>query len=96
MRKKSEKELLGAFSTILPAHLRFLNIKKAKFDDIVALLAHVIIPDEVTVYNTISTQAEQQQDCDYEKILNSFQEFVLQSAHTALFRLYAQCFLTLF
>ena len=63
-RGKKLRELLGAFSKLLPAHLTFLGIKKAKFDDVVALLGHVTIPNEVTFYNTLSTQPEQQQESD--------------------------------
>ena len=63
-RGKKLRELLGAFSKLLPAHLTFLNIKKAKFDDIVSLLGHVTIPNDVTFGNTISTQAEQHQESD--------------------------------
>ena len=63
-RGKKLRELLGAFSKLLPAHLTFLGIKKAKFDDVVALLGHVTIPNEVTFCNTLSTQPEQQQESD--------------------------------
>ena len=63
-RGKRLRELLGAFSKVLLAHLTFLNIRKAKFDDIVALLGHVTIPNDVTFDNTISTQAEQHQESD--------------------------------
>ena len=61
-RGKKLRELLGAFSKLLPAHLTFLSIKKAKFDNIVALLGHVTIPNDVTFCNTISTQAEKHQE----------------------------------
>ena len=63
-RGKKLRELLGAFSKLLPAHLTFLNIKKAKFDDIVALLGHVTISNDETFSYTMSTQAEQHQESD--------------------------------
>ena len=67
MKRGKKLRELCAFSKLLPAHLTFLNIKKAKFDDIVVLLGYVTIPNDVTFDNTISTQAEQHQESDDDK-----------------------------
>ena len=67
-RGKKLRELLSASKTLLPAYGTYLKIKKAKFDDVVALLTHVSVSDEVTFYNTISTQSEQQLESDDELI----------------------------
>ena len=66
-RGKKLKELLYASKNLLPAYLNFLKIKKAKFDDIKTLLGYVTISDDVTFYNTLSAQSEEQQESDLEE-----------------------------
>ena len=61
------RELLCASKNLLPAYLNFLKIKKAKFDDIKTLLGYVTISDDVTFYNTLSAQSEEQQESDLEE-----------------------------
>ena len=52
--RKNSRRLLHVFKNLVPAYHTFLNIKK------VALLAHITISDELTFYNTVSTQSKQQ------------------------------------
>ena len=61
-RGKKLKEVLHKSRNLLPAYLNFLNIKKAKFDDIVALLTHVSLANDVTFYNTLSAQSDEQEE----------------------------------
>ena len=66
-RGKKLRELLCASKSFLPAYLNFLKVKKAKFDDIKTSLSYVTISDDVTFYNTLSAQSEEQQESGLEE-----------------------------
>ena len=55
-QEKKIEDVLPASNNLKQAHLIFLHIKKVIFEDIVVLLAHVTIFNDVVLFFTIFSQ----------------------------------------
>ena len=58
-QEKKIEDVLHASNNLKQAHLIFLNIKRVKIDDIVTLLAHVTILDDVYFFSRVSQSSIQ-------------------------------------